>query len=436
LHGDGIAGSTRAYGGSAIAGLIRKQELQQGRIPHALAFAVPRSQQRCCSPVWPATAVDSGSSGTYGGDIPMGQLIALPTDPYPVDPNDATKRINRLGLSPAGLAIAVAAYEYGLYDLDSSGGFAIYAEPGSEAHFNAYTVASDIDKIRAELRCVTNNRVDNVGGGVAGATRRAPLAPPIGGVTPPPPVVAPSGVTAVQQTGVLTVRVSWTDNTSDETGFAIERRTSAGAFAQIATVAANVRIYDNAGVVAGTSYGYRVRAVRSGTYSSYSNIASVTVATPPAPPTNLVLNPGFEANTAWPATSWQSQVWDGSVTFSVDTAQKHGGSRAAKLTMASASNGGTVSQVLTVTAGSAYNLAAWVRTSGTGGGWIGLQVDWYDNAWSLRGSAELAGTAATTAWKQLSGTTAAPSGATRAVVNVYAYVAGSAWIDDVSLAKK
>lgn len=108
-----------------------------------------------------------------------------------------------------------------------------------------------------------------------------------GGATPP---AAPTGL-AANAVSTGQIDLSWTDNASDETGFKIERKQGTGAFAEIATVSANVTTYSNTGLNAGTMYTYRVRAYNSAGNSSYSNEASATTQPPPeqppAAPSNL-----------------------------------------------------------------------------------------------------------------------------------------------------
>lgn len=76
----------------------------------------------------------------------------------------------------------------------------------------------------------------------------------------------------------LTVQLSWTDNSSIETQFSIERGTDGVSFSEIDTVSADVTTYEDAGLEPGTYY-YRVRAYdgSTGIYSDYSNTANVTV---------------------------------------------------------------------------------------------------------------------------------------------------------------
>jgi len=72
--------------------------------------------------------------------------------------------------------------------------------------------------------------------------------------------------------------LSWADNSSNETGFKIERKSGSGAYAQIATVGAGVTSYADSSLAANTTYTYRVRAYNARGDSAYSNEASGTTA--------------------------------------------------------------------------------------------------------------------------------------------------------------
>ena len=163
LRGPGVGeGGERAYGGSALGGLIRRRELTQG-IRHALAMALPRTHLRL-GPVWPATKQDDGAESTYRGTVPMGQLVTLLPK----------QNLDTLGLSPEGKVLARALTEYGAYVVDASSDLTFYAEPSAEPDLQP--LRADLAKLRPLFRCVTNASKDAVGGPGA---RVAPAAPPL-----------------------------------------------------------------------------------------------------------------------------------------------------------------------------------------------------------------------------------------------------------------
>lgn len=66
--------------------------------------------------------------------------------------------------------------------------------------------------------------------------------------------------------------VSWVDNSGDEDGFLVERRTQgAGTFLPVATVGPNAVAFLDSTVAAGTAYCYRVRAFNLAGPSAYSS---------------------------------------------------------------------------------------------------------------------------------------------------------------------
>jgi hypothetical protein len=98
---------------------------------------------------------------------------------------------------------------------------------------------------------------------------------------------APSGLTATTFSASQ-INLSWTDNSDTETGYLIERcdDPACSDFAQIASVGVNVGTYqDNAGIVLGQSYTYRIRASNAVGNSLYSGEATATTLLPVAPST-------------------------------------------------------------------------------------------------------------------------------------------------------
>ena len=146
-NGEGPDNGTRAYGGSALGGLIRSWEVDpehpryvDGVIRHALAVSLPAGMLRytggeagyddegfgtALGYVPPATEQDYNSPYTYYGAIPMGAFVALPRS---VD-------LDALGLGPEALAVARALQDYGGYVVDQTGSdtVAFYVEVDAPA---------------------------------------------------------------------------------------------------------------------------------------------------------------------------------------------------------------------------------------------------------------------------------------------------------------
>ncbi|KJC36461.1 hypothetical protein UP06_32585 [Bradyrhizobium sp. LTSP857] len=171
---DSASEGIRAFGGSLLGGLIRCHELDQGIIPHALAMVISPTQLRrgatmAEQKVWPATTTDLGGRNTYSGNVPMGALFAIPPS------FDLTK----LDLSPEGMALARAYATYGGYVVDAATRTNMIAvtEAGCRKE-QTDNLQRDKRKILAQLRMVTNNGPDSVGGpGERIAPRPAELQP-------------------------------------------------------------------------------------------------------------------------------------------------------------------------------------------------------------------------------------------------------------------
>jgi predicted phage tail protein len=122
----------------------------------------------------------------------------------------------------------------------------------------------------------------------------------------------PAAPTAISGTplSASSLRVQWTDGSSNESSFALERAPvsgtgSVGAYALVATLAPNQVQFTNNGMATGT-YRYRIRACNAAGCSPWATSGNLVVAPIPAAPTPL-------AAAATSATSIQLTWTDGGV---------------------------------------------------------------------------------------------------------------------------
>jgi hypothetical protein len=123
---DGLAG--RGAGLPYLAGLVRRWEIDQGRIDHALAFAYSAPSGAF---VYPASKSDgAGFGGVLGTDLPEGSRLQL-------DPAKTEADFDGWGLPPAAKTIARALQTYGMYVVDNSGSSKIFMEDRLTAGWDA-----------------------------------------------------------------------------------------------------------------------------------------------------------------------------------------------------------------------------------------------------------------------------------------------------------
>ena len=99
------------------------------------------------------------------------------------------------------------------------------------------------------------------------------------GTFPPSPPADFAGTVA----STTQINLKWTDKSSDETGFEIDRGTSSTNLTRIVTTARNATTYDNTGLTANTTYFFRMRAVNGVDKSPDTYIISLKTAAPSAP---------------------------------------------------------------------------------------------------------------------------------------------------------
>ncbi len=96
-------------------------------------------------------------------------------------------------------------------------------------------------------------------------------------VAPPPEPSAPSNLTATAVSSTQ-INLSWKDNSTNERGFYLYRRTT-NSYARVAILEANANSYNDTGLSPETSYWYKARAYNDGGESGSSNEVNIT--TPP-----------------------------------------------------------------------------------------------------------------------------------------------------------
>jgi uncharacterized protein (TIGR02145 family) len=83
--------------------------------------------------------------------------------------------------------------------------------------------------------------------------------------------VAPSNLIGVVGSSTQ-INLSWTDNSTNETGFKIERKTGSGTYTIIGTTATDITTFSDTGLTTNTNYTYRVYSNNAGGNSvNYSN---------------------------------------------------------------------------------------------------------------------------------------------------------------------
>ncbi len=94
------------------------------------------------------------------------------------------------------------------------------------------------------------------------------------------PPAGPNAPSNLRVTSIRTnaISIAWNDNSSNESGFKVERCTGSNctSFAEIGTVGANSTGATNSGLARRTTYGYRVRAYNASGDSAYSNVSYAT----------------------------------------------------------------------------------------------------------------------------------------------------------------
>ncbi|MBN1670947.1 MAG: CotH kinase family protein, partial [Kiritimatiellae bacterium] len=113
-----------------------------------------------------------------------------------------------------------------------------------------------------------------------------------GTIVPAP--AAPTNL-AASPASSTSVRLNWQDNSNNETGFKIDRRTNGSTtWVRVAAPAANATSFTDSGLAPATKYYYQVKAANAAGDSPYSNLADATTPAdlqPPAAPSACAATP-------------------------------------------------------------------------------------------------------------------------------------------------
>jgi len=200
-------------------------------------------------------------------------------------------------------------------------------------------------------------RATNTGGDSANSSQAS-------ATTLPNAPSAPSGLSATAASSSQ-INLSWTDNSSNETGFVVARASvSGGPYTDIVTVGAGVTSYSNTGLFASTPYYYVVRATNAG--GSSANSAQATATTLQA---NRIVNGSFENGfTGGVGNNWTSWTASGSAVlgFGQASTNKQDGSYSQYWNRldTSACDGGVYQTIATVPGGT-YQITAWMKRQST-----------------------------------------------------------------------
>ena len=89
--------------------------------------------------------------------------------------------------------------------------------------------------------------------------------------------LAPTNLSAVAVSYSTQVNLTWTDNSTNEAGYKVQRKIDGGSFGDVASTAADMYTYSDFGLTPNTTYTYRVYSYNSaGNSLQYSNEVTIT----------------------------------------------------------------------------------------------------------------------------------------------------------------
>jgi hypothetical protein len=226
-----------------------------------------------------------------------------------------------------------------------------------------------------------------------------------GGGGDPTAPAAPSNLTA-QATSSTEIRLTWKDNSTNETAFRVDRKLRGGTFQTVLTLAAGTTSAVSTGLQPGTEYIFRVRAGGAAGSSAYSNTVSATTLSatspPPPPPPGLLdgsaicgdgetlclLGSQFKVRVAWRNLAQGGATGVGQAVGRTDQSGTFWffGPQSVELTV-KALDGRPVNGKFWVFAGSLTNLEYWLEVTDSGTGTVRI---YHNRQGDTRGFADTA----------------------------------------------
>jgi fibronectin type 3 domain-containing protein len=227
-----------------------------------------------------------------GGSLGIGNSLAVKFDLF----NDEGEGVDSTGLYLNGAAPTVAgSIDLSSTPIDFHGGHVFNVSILSDGNTLQVTITdTSTGQSASQIYSVNATNVIGSGSGYVGFTGGTGQSTAVQGIlswtyaaTGNLPPFAPTNLTATPVSGTQAA-LSWTNNSPSATGFTIERATDATFAGNVVTISApaNSTGLTDSGLASGIPYYYRVRADNAFGDSIRSNVAVVTLPTPPVPPSN------------------------------------------------------------------------------------------------------------------------------------------------------
>jgi len=175
---------------------------------------------------------------------------------------------------------------------------------------------------------------------------------------------APTTLAATLQAGPQ-IKLTWKDNANNETGFVVERAVNGGAYAPLASLAANTTGFSDSSILPGSTYSYRVAALNIAGQSTYSNLVAVAIPASPAAPSSFAAANGANNNNSRSVVLTWTDNSTNETGFTIERATNSTFTSGYNATAVAAGTG-TGSRTLTVT-GLSRNTQYWFRIRANNG---------------------------------------------------------------------